>query len=87
MSSSEEGGGREGGEVGGAYRGLHNGSARREREAAQATRSPFPSGSRAQQGMRADALLMLSSCQSVLDRSQLSAGVATTLLLLLLLSR
>lgn len=64
MSSSEEGGGRGGGggKVGGAYQGLHNGSAGREREAAQATLSLFPSGSRARRGMRADALLMLSSC-------------------------
>lgn len=54
------GGGRAGG--GGAYQGLHNGSAGREREAAQATLSLFPSGSRARRGMRADALLMLSSC-------------------------
>lgn len=53
---------RGGGKVGGAYQGLHNGSAGREMEAAQATLSLFPSGSRARRGMRADALLMLSSC-------------------------
>lgn len=47
-----------GGEGGGAYSGLHNGSAERERKAAQMTHSPFRSHRRAQQEMRSDGLLM-----------------------------
>lgn len=69
---------RWGGVWGGAYLGLHNGSANLTwlcvcvwERVVQATRSPFLSLSRAQQGMRADGLLMPSGlcwCMHFIDR-------------------